>query len=99
MKKCGTTHCEVLGRNGVEQLQGDGNTHLRQVAQQLPCHAQALVDLKGAVQIGVVDQALPCWQVVRDNLFASATGCLQPTVVRGFYARMKFSQTLVTKLK
>src|SRR5665213_4020683 len=49
----------VLRRNHVEELCAGGNTHFREVDQQVPRLAQAVVDLVRLVKIRVVDQALP----------------------------------------
>ena len=50
---------DELGRDRVEQLGADGHAHVREVAEQLPREPQALVDLEGAVDVRVVDQAFP----------------------------------------
>src|SRR5690606_36968784 len=50
---------QVLGRNGVQRLGGGGQAHFGQVQQQAATDAQAILDLEGVVQVGIVDQALP----------------------------------------
>lgn len=50
---------QVLRRNGVEHLAGDGHAHLGQLDKHAPRDLEALVDLERAVDHGVVDQALP----------------------------------------
>ena len=50
---------DVLGRDGVEQLGADGDAHRGEVAEELAGEAEALVDLERAVNVGVVDEALP----------------------------------------
>ena len=49
----------VLGADEVQVLGAGGQAHIGQVQQQLPGHVQALVDLEGVVEVGVVDQPLP----------------------------------------
>lgn len=68
---------DVLGRDGVEELRADGDAEVRQVAQELAGDADALVDLEGAVDIGVVDQTLPADS--RAGFLCSRSGqCLLP---------------------
>ena len=50
---------DVLRRDGVEQLRADGHAHVCEVAQQLAGEAETLVDFEGAIDVGVVDEALP----------------------------------------
>ena len=50
---------DVLRRDHVEELAAHRHAHLVEVEQQLAGDAQALVDLEAAVQVRVVDQALP----------------------------------------
>lgn len=48
-----------MGADSVEELRGDRDTHVGQVGEELTGHAQTLVDLEGAVDVGVVDQTFP----------------------------------------
>ena len=50
---------DVLRRDRVEELGAGGHAHLGEVEQQVRARAQAVVDLEGAVEVRVVDQALP----------------------------------------
>lgn len=50
---------DELRRDRVKELRADGNAEVGQVAQELPGGPQALVDLEGAVDVRIVDQALP----------------------------------------
>ncbi|MCY1516558.1 hypothetical protein D9M68_511940 [compost metagenome] len=50
---------QVLRGNRIERLGGGGQAHLGQVEQQLAADVQAVLDLEGVVQVGVVDQAFP----------------------------------------
>ena len=50
---------EILGRDDIEKLAARGHAHVVQIQQQLACMPQALVDIETAVQIGVIDEALP----------------------------------------
>lgn len=50
---------EELRGDGVEHLAGDGHAGAGEVAVELAGDAQALVDLEGLVDLGVVDQPLP----------------------------------------
>jgi len=50
---------QELGRDGVEHLAGKRHAPLSQVEEELPRHAQALVDFERVVDVGVVDQTLP----------------------------------------
>lgn len=50
---------QELGRDGVEQLTAHRDAHVGQFAEQSAGNAQALVDLEGAVDLWVVDEALP----------------------------------------
>lgn len=50
---------DVLWGDGVEQLGADGDAQVGQVAKQLAGDADTLVDLEGAVNIGVVNETLP----------------------------------------
>ena len=50
---------DVLRRDHVEELGSGGHAHLGQVQQQVARLAQAVVDLVGLIEIGVVDQPLP----------------------------------------
>lgn len=48
-----------LGGDGVEHLRSDGHAGRSEVDEKLARDAQALVDLEGLVDVGVVDQTLP----------------------------------------
>ena len=48
-----------LRRNCVEKLASAGHAELIDINEQLAAHAEALVHLEAAVQVGVVDQAFP----------------------------------------
>ena len=48
-----------LWRNCVEKLDADRYTHVREVAKELASNPQTFVDLEGAVDIGVVNEAFP----------------------------------------
>lgn len=50
---------EELGGDGVEHLAGNGHAVVGQVGKELAGDAEALVDLEGVVNVGVVDQTLP----------------------------------------
>src|SRR5262249_27113899 len=50
---------DVLRRDHVQVLAAGGNAIVREVQQELTAHTQALVNVEAAVQVGVVDQALP----------------------------------------
>jgi len=50
------THGEVLRRDGVEELDGDGEADVREVTEKLAGHTKALVDLEAPVKVGVVDE-------------------------------------------
>ena len=50
---------EVLRRDGIEELRADGNAQLCEAAQKLTGNAETLVDAEGAVDVGIVDEALP----------------------------------------
>ena len=49
----------VLRRNHVEELGGGGDAHVVQIEQQAARLAQAVVDVEGAVEEGVVDKPFP----------------------------------------
>ena len=49
----------VLRRDHVQELGARGNAGLGKVKQQVPRQAQAIVDLVGLIEIGIVDQPLP----------------------------------------
>jgi hypothetical protein len=49
----------ILAERGVEELGADGQAGGVDVEQQPPGEAQALVDLEAAVEVRIVDQALP----------------------------------------
>ena len=50
---------DVLRRNHVEELGAGGDAHLGEIEQQMAREAEAVVDFVGAVEMGIVDQALP----------------------------------------
>ena len=50
---------DVLGRDHVEEFGSGGHAHLGQVEEQMARQAQAVVDLEGLIEMGVVDEALP----------------------------------------
>ncbi len=50
---------DVLGRDHVQKFAGRGHAQAVDVDEQLAGDAQAFVDAVAAVQVGVVDQALP----------------------------------------
>ena len=50
---------DVLRRNHVEEFGSRGHAHFGQVEQQMPREAQAVVDFVGAVEMRIVDEALP----------------------------------------
>lgn len=50
---------DVLGRDGIEELGSDGDTEVSEVAQELTSKAETLVDLEGAIEVGVVNETLP----------------------------------------
>ena len=50
---------DILRRNHVEKLGSRGHAHFGQVEQQMARQAQAVVDLERAVQMRIVDEALP----------------------------------------
>lgn len=63
---CSRTNCaegdqvgKELGRDGIEHLRRNGHASRCEVDEELAGNAQALVDLEGLVDVGVVDQALP----------------------------------------
>ena len=49
----------VLRRNHVKEFGSGGHAHLGQVEQQMARQAQAVVDLVGLIEIGIVDEPLP----------------------------------------
>lgn len=50
---------DELGRHGVEELAAGGQAELVDLGEQFARDAQSLVDVEGAVEVRVVDQALP----------------------------------------
>ena len=50
---------DVLRRDHVEEFGSGGHAHLGQVEQQMARQAQAVVDLVGLIEMGIVDEALP----------------------------------------
>jgi hypothetical protein len=56
---------DVLRRDGVEELAARRHAGLVDAQQQVARHAQALVDAEAAVQVRVVDQALPAHRGAR----------------------------------
>jgi hypothetical protein len=43
----------------IKQFEPDGNADISKVTEELACDAEALVDLVGAVNVGVVYEAFP----------------------------------------
>ena len=56
---------DVLGRDHVEEFGAGRHAQLIHVPQQLARQAQAVVDREGAIQVRVVDQALPAYRGAR----------------------------------
>ena len=54
-----------MRRNDVKELTAGGNAHLVDAHQQVARHAQALVDAKTAIEVGVVDEAFPAHRGAR----------------------------------
>ena len=56
-------HADQVGQElrgyRVQHLAGDAHAPVRDVDVELAAHAEALVDFEGAVEVGVVDEALP----------------------------------------
>ena len=52
---------DVLWRDGVEELAARREAHVRDVKEECPSEAEALVDLEGAVHLRVVDETLPAY--------------------------------------
>ena len=50
---------DVLRGNHIEELNADRESHLRDIRDQSPGHAEAVVDAEGSIQIRVVDKAFP----------------------------------------
>lgn len=50
---------QKLGGNGIQHLARDWHALVRKVDEQLPRHAQALVDLERIVDVRIVDQTFP----------------------------------------
>ena len=50
---------DVLRRDHVEEFGAGGHAHLGEIEEQVAREAQAVVDLVGLVEMGVVDEALP----------------------------------------
>ena len=50
---------DVLRRDHVEEFGAGGHAHLGEVEEQMAREAQAVVDLVGAVEVRIVDEALP----------------------------------------
>lgn len=48
-----------MGRDSVEHFASNWDAGIGKVEEKLPAHAQALVDLEGLVDIGIVDETLP----------------------------------------
>lgn len=57
--RTGGTHGDVLGRNGIEKLGTNGDTHGGEIAEDLTSDTNALVDFEGVVDVGVVDETFP----------------------------------------
>lgn len=53
------THGEVLGADGIEEFKTYGDTEICEVTKKLAGDAETLVNLVGAVDIGIVDEAFP----------------------------------------
>lgn len=49
----------ILGRDGVEKLGANRDTKASEIAQELPGKSETLVNLEGAVEVWVIDKALP----------------------------------------
>lgn len=56
------THSYVLGRDGIEQFYANGDTHMRDLIQELPGYAQALVDFEGSVDVWRKQMGNCIWQ-------------------------------------
>src|SRR5690349_14740935 len=50
---------EVLGRNHVEEFGARGNSHLREIHEQVAREPQAVVDFVRTIQVRIVNQPLP----------------------------------------
>ena len=50
---------DVLGGDHVEEFGSGGHAHLGQVEEQMAGQSQAVVDLEGLIEMGIVDEALP----------------------------------------
>jgi len=50
---------DVLGGDHVEELGAGGDAHLGEVEEEVSGLAEAVVDLEGFVEVGIVDEALP----------------------------------------
>ena len=50
---------DVLGGDHVEELGAGGDAHVGEVEEEMAGLAEAVVDLEGLVEVGVVDEALP----------------------------------------
>jgi len=50
---------DVLGGDHVEELGACGDADFGEVEEEMACLAEAVVDLEGFVEVGVVDEALP----------------------------------------
>jgi len=53
------TISDILRTNRVQQLGTHRHTQVREITQQLPRNPETFVDLEGAVNIRVVDEAFP----------------------------------------
>jgi hypothetical protein len=50
---------DVLRGNGIKQLRTNGDAQVSEVTKELSGSAKALVDFKGAINIWIVNEALP----------------------------------------
>ena len=56
---------QVLGRDGVQRFGGQRQPRFGEVEEQLPRQADAVFDVEGVVQAGIVDEALPAHRRAR----------------------------------
>jgi len=50
---------DVLRADGIQELGADGDTEIGEVAKEFASDAETLVDVEGAVEVGVVDETFP----------------------------------------
>lgn len=50
---------QELRRDRIQQLASDGDTHICQLTQQTPGNPEALINLEGAIDIGVINESFP----------------------------------------